>query len=208
MARKNTVIDIKPAGVAVLSVLLFSGVFFGIALPRMMDASQEPATLTPSPAPPAVDVALSSVTEAAPARPGAPLLTRGETVLDAGDPAQLTVTIGAPTRIAVLQANPAEFWKAQTSVSLNTPLRIGDPLHLHLRARSSTSNPIFLVLEKSGPPFTKDLAHRVELTPDWKTIDLQFDANQDHPAGDASLRLQVGEKVGQIDVADLELRRR
>lgn len=213
MAKSTTTVVMKPTGVAVLGVMLCVGVFITVAVPRFLAASTRPAPIDPAqtdagPTPPTVDTVVPSpVTEGAPARAGALLFHFGESLLDNGDPTQLTVVPGAPARITVLQANPAEFWKAQSSIEIARALKKGDKLHLHLRARSSASNPVYLVVEKKGPPFSKDLSHRVALTPEWKTFDLRFAATQNHTAGDATFRLQVGEKQGELEVADLRLQK-
>ncbi len=135
-------------------------------------------------------------------------LTGDETTLKA----QLVPKGGAGSMIrqsalhlTVLKPAPGQYWKVQIGRPIPEALPSGTVLRLRFFARSKTGNSLQAVYEHTSAPYEKFLDRPVTLFAGWQETWLVFQVKRDIPADFAGLRFQIGQKAGEIEIADVQL---
>lgn len=96
------------------------------------------------------------------------------------------------------------FYLLSTGQTLSQPLAKRARLRLSFWGRSATKNPLRVILEKAGPPFTASLVLSPTLTSQWKLYTVT-EGVAPFGAGEKHVRVQFGHQAGVIELAGLAL---
>lgn len=78
-------------------------------------------------------------------------------------------------------------------------------LRLRFRARSFTRNPVRVVVEKAGPPYTSVVSTAPELTKAWKEYEATGTAETAYGRNSLHLRIQAGHQPGVVEIAGVRV---
>lgn len=106
-------------------------------------------------------------------------------------------------RITVLKRTDP-FYHLQVGKDVPSAIAGGTRIRLSFFARSRTNNPVRVVVEKVGPPYTAVVELNLALGPQWQRYVASGIAPQFPPRGMA-LRIQVGHQEGELEMADIAL---
>ncbi|HEY3281701.1 MAG TPA: endo-1,4-beta-xylanase, partial [Armatimonadota bacterium] len=110
---------------------------------------------------------------------------------------------GKVLRIVVREPSQP-FYLLSTGQALDRPQPGDRKLRLSFWGRSANRNPIRVVLEKTGPPYTAYADLLTGLSPAWK----RYSVAETAPAagrGELSVRLQFGHQAGTLELAGISL---
>ena len=117
--------------------------------------------------------------------------------------ATLTKT-GGVLRLEVRQPSDP-FYLTQVTQNLTTALPAGHKIKFSFQARATAGNTIRALLEQNGEPYFAVVSLSPTLGAEWKTF-RSFDVTErDWPANSLSVRFQVGQQVGVIELRDIRL---
>ncbi|MDX1934658.1 MAG: hypothetical protein SFU56_18835 [Capsulimonadales bacterium] len=220
-------VELKPGAALALTVVLLAWIIYflkPIVSPDPADAKPKPrpsvrVTATAAPDETADSKIDQDMTLAETAPHGEPIdrlpdgkgvvtLENGEQKLRTHEPTRLRVESSNDyARITVLQAEPEQWWIPQAYCAYPHELKVGETLYLHLRARSATENPVWVILEEGSNPYRKNFSRHLQLTRAWKDYAFKIPVKVPDVADRTRIRIQAGEKVGTIDISHLEIRR-
>lgn len=95
-------------------------------------------------------------------------------------------------------------WQILYGQTVEAAVPAGDRLRLHFWARSSTHNPMRVVVEQAGAPYTGVVEIKPTLTRDWKEYVATGSSPAFGPKG-LGVKFQIGQQVGIIDLAGIML---
>ncbi len=129
----------------------------------------------------------------------APENAKFETVAAEGQPG------GNKTALRLTIVKPSEpFYGIALTQPLAPALPEGTRLRLRFWGRSATNNPVRVVIEKEGPPYTTAIDTTPTLTPVWRAFDLTGATGGYGPNG-LNLRFQAGHQAGVVELAGVRV---
>ena len=108
-------------------------------------------------------------------------------------------------RKVTVSALPANFWDVQLASEASPAVSSGTALRFRFWGRSKTRNLLYAVYEHHAAPYEKFLSQPVALTPEWREFKIVFAASRDIPENFAGVRLQLGAKTGEYEIAGAAL---
>lgn len=100
---------------------------------------------------------------------------------------------------------PQNPWDLQIRQTAKGEIPLGAHVHVRVWARSRTNSPMTVACEHNEQPYEKLASKSIDLTPDWKQYDLEWTSDRTAPASWAQISLQLGGKVGEIELAGASL---
>lgn len=120
--------------------------------------------------------------------------------------AKLAGTPDAPVLQLDTRVSPGDMpWSGVVMQPLNVTLKKGEKLQISLRARSPQSVTLGAMVEHAGAPYEKIVEAKFELTPEWKTFQIEGALAQDYAAGEARITLHAGYANGTIELSEIHL---
>lgn len=104
--------------------------------------------------------------------------------------------------VMTLPKNP---WDVQLRQTAKGEIPLGAHVHVRLWARSKSSSPITIACEHNDKPYEKLASKTFDLSPDWKQYDMEWTSDRTAPPSWAQISLQLGGKVGEIELAGASL---
>lgn len=131
------------------------------------------------------------------------LLAPGGWFLVTPHPEDAALTTAGDSAVTITVRKPSvPFYSIQIVRGLPPDIPAGHRVSLHFRARSATSNPLRVALEKNAAPYTSAADTTLLLTPQWqeKTI---VGPSPGYGPGGLSAHFQMGQQVGTIELTDI-----
>ena len=210
---------VKPAGMALIIVSLSS--LAGFSLSRQ---NSRVAALSPETAPQTATATITPLQTALSGGDAArPLSTHEQEMLPApalvsekwnllsqeGESDSHTYSCSLPhfnqLRRVRLTTLPKQPWNVQLRQTATGALTTGAHVRIRVWGRSKNNCPITVVCEHNAAPYEKLATRTFTLTPEWQQYDMDWTADRDTPNQWAQVSLQLGGKVGEIDLAGASL---
>jgi GH35 family endo-1,4-beta-xylanase len=96
------------------------------------------------------------------------------------------------------------FWRLQVYQTIPTDIPLNHLLKLSFRARSTTHNPMRILIEHSVAPYTAPAEITQKLESDWHSYEIEGISPGFGPVG-LAVKFQLGQQAGTIEISDIHL---
>jgi hypothetical protein len=104
-----------------------------------------------------------------------------------------------------IRTAPVDLWDVELAHTIAAPIAVGSHMRLSVWARSSDRLKIRAVCEQAASPYITLAWADDALTPQWQRYDLTWTADRSVPPGWGHVALELGDKVGHVDLAGATL---
>lgn len=118
--------------------------------------------------------------------------------------AKLIPATGNVLHVAIYKSTP-QYYQVQLTHNLEAAIPAKASLHYQLWARSTTKNPVHIVIEKQSAPYTHYLDQVITLTPTWKHYDFKTTVPTAYGPNGLAGRLQFGQKAGSVEFKSITI---
>ncbi len=96
-------------------------------------------------------------------------------------------------------------WTVQLQAPTSAPVKKGDAVLAtfyvrSVKAQAGGVTETQFVFEKAGSPYTKSVQYPVKLTPEWRKVQVRFEAREDYAAGGAQMIFRLGYEPETFEV--------